>query len=226
MRGTNALDDDSIYSKLPSEIADLRRKAKAADFKAMVLERIKLFKIVDSQGTDVSQSDRVAASKLLGLDGNAPEEGKTKTDVLKKKMTLEREIAELMKRKAEFANQFRILNEKLEERLEEVARKEEFIDGKIKKWTQKNFTAHITERSQREKGALQEAESAALFRREEEMHEREAEMHRREAEMLRREEEMHEREAEMLRREMQVIEEEQSSLRVQRSREAVLFPFF
>ncbi|TGO22611.1 hypothetical protein BPAE_0161g00160 [Botrytis paeoniae] len=179
-----------IVPEIPNEIDELRRKSAADNFKAAVLERIKQFKINESQRSEFDQSNRVAASKLSDLKGNAPEEGKMKIDALKEKMALEREIAELRRRKAEVANQFRILNERLEERLKEVARKEEIVDRRAKEWVHKNFAASLRERALREKGTLQEAESAALFRREEEMHEREEKMLRREEQVLEKEEEM------------------------------------
>ncbi|TGO49692.1 hypothetical protein BCON_0203g00030 [Botryotinia convoluta] len=175
-----------IVPKIPNEIDELRRKSAADNFKAAVLERIKKLKINESQGSEVDQSSRVAASKLSDLMGKAPEEGEMKTDVLKEEMALEKEIAELSKRKEEVANQSRILKE----RLEEVARKEEIVDRRAKEWIQKKIAASLTERALREKGALQEAESAALFRREERMLQREEEMHEREEQILEREEKM------------------------------------
>ncbi|KAF5870580.1 uncharacterized protein Bfra_009969 [Botrytis fragariae] len=179
-----------IVPKVPNEIDELRRKSAADKFKAAVLERIEQFKINESQGAELDQSNRVAASKLPDLERKAPEEGKMKTDVLKERMALEREIAELSKRKEELENQFRILNGRLEERLKEVAGKEETVDRQAKEWIQKNIAASLRERALREKSALQEAESAALFRREEEMHEREEKMRRREEQVIEEEERM------------------------------------
>ncbi|TEY73421.1 hypothetical protein BOTCAL_0078g00140 [Botryotinia calthae] len=184
----------SIVQGILSE-AELRRKSTAESFKATVLESIKNKKKNESQGSEVVRPSRVAAPKLSELVEKVPSTGEMK-------MAFDKEAAELNKRKEEFANQSRVLKE----RLEEVARKEEIVNRRVKELIQKKFTASLTERALKEKGAL---ESAAMLQREMQMLQREERMVQREEQMLQREEQM-------LQRKEEIVATEDKMLRLQR----------
>ncbi|KAF7891286.1 uncharacterized protein EAF02_001611 [Botrytis sinoallii] len=220
-----------IVPIFPNEIVELCKQDKAVDFEASVFKMTLQDKINESQGPEVGQSNEVAASKLPDWERKSLEEETMRRYVLKEKMALEREITELRKRNEELENQVSIMDdEKLEKRLRWVAREEETVDQDTKKSIQRILKASLKMRELREKGALQEAESAYLLRREEEMRKREREMREREEQffqeekhalekeeqMFRREEQVLEKEEQMFRREEQVLEKEGEMVRAQR----------
>ncbi|TGO16688.1 hypothetical protein BTUL_0025g00430 [Botrytis tulipae] len=186
-----------IVPKNPDEIDELRKKTIAQNFKTAVWAKREQSEKSESQGPDADQSNKVAASKLSDLRGEAPEERKMK-DLLEENMALKRKIAELLRENEELANQLRILNERLEERLEErvkgileeVARREQTVLEDAQHWVQKNLTVNIRENAVREKDALQEAKSTTLLQREDKVREREEKVLRREEQVLEQEEKM------------------------------------
>ncbi|KAF7924052.1 hypothetical protein EAE99_006713 [Botrytis elliptica] len=208
-----------IVPIFPNEIVELCKQDKAVDFEASVLRITLQDKTNESQGPEVGQSNKVAASKLPDWERISLEEETMRRYLLKEKMALEREITELRKRNEELENQVSIMDdEKLEKRLRWVAREEETVDQDTKKSIQRILNASLKVQELREKGALQKAESAYLLRREEEMRKREEAMRKREREMREREEQFFEeeehalkKEEQMLRREEQVLEREEQA---------------